>query len=640
MRTKLFYLLMVCALSLQPAHAQFFKNLGKEFKKTLKEVQQQTQWPNQQQAGQQETQTTKVQIPFLSAGGAIDQVAAGEGMRIIAQEGAQQILTNSEGKEYLKYAPTITVDPATVEYKGGNELYVEGDSINVTISVREGECIYYKVTSSPSAYDKDGGFPLAFTNSGFTLRDCDYTVLKTQNLTLTIPRNHTLAVGAAQMYTDKSGYRLSPLRVITTAIKSEFMPIRNIKDIPGICKNPALALTAEERAAKYAEMKAADVVETGLNKYYTNVRKVLPNLLVFNYKQTLGASGTNNRGTFSLTDLNGGEIVMRIWATGDDRGLHKLLTALINSLDSALVSADADYWETIAAFQPRGTQLRYLLEEMKIDGYNFTVLGESDQYEIWRLKINESLPIGYITVNDKKGFVKYCNSFISIRNGKGYDFYYSNICKEFEDSVVLSFVKGNKYIVNYPNGERFEGELKFKSTTYVATNGENKTMEDQHYIERFAKAKKLSDIAVIWNGYMFNNKNLDAQVYIEGEVDEIESMTYNQQQKASREAQQKAKEEARKAEQERLARHKAALEALYQKYGKENVERVRKYKKAGEFYRVGAKFGLVRAFSPFWEELMIDYGTSQCYDLETNGGKKLGYIWVENDTITTLVWYY
>ena len=64
MRTKLFYLLMVCALSLQPAHAQFFKNLGKEFKKTLKEVQQQNQWLNQQQAGQQETQTTKVQIPF------------------------------------------------------------------------------------------------------------------------------------------------------------------------------------------------------------------------------------------------------------------------------------------------------------------------------------------------------------------------------------------------------------------------------------------------------------------------------------------------------------------------------------------------------------------------------------------------
>ena len=107
--------------------------------------------------------------------------------------------------------------------------------------------------------------------------------------------------------------------------------------------NPAINMTEEERAAKYAEMKANDSFEM-VDGYFVKIHRVLPNLLTFDYEQKVPRNPSYaNTGDLKFTALDGTVLVLEWDKSGTNpEQRHQLLKNLYNGKFGGVWEAPRD----------------------------------------------------------------------------------------------------------------------------------------------------------------------------------------------------------------------------------------------------------------------------------------------------------
>ena len=397
--------------------------------------------------------------------------------------------------------------------------------------------------------------------------------------------------------------------------------------------NPAIKMTEEERLAKYNEMKANDKFEL-VDGCFAKIHKVLPNLITFDYEQDVKKSKIKNLGILRFTTLNGDVFTIN-WDkpySTDEVYRHDKLKQLYNGKywgnkpidpksdiwDMGYVYLSGGKWEPITVTCANG-------DEIKVKG------DDSHKIHPWYVQIAN--PGG-----DYVGYSYHDNSYVP-----------TGVCKTLEDCTIeiigkIAHSGDNKvYRIVYPNGDIYEGSLStnvtykryiFDDIKQVALHEGGQTDMYTAATMHICKAKTLSDIGTLLNG-MITSRDNSVKIYVNGEYDEIESITYTQR----IQAEERKKKEAAEA----LVKQRATLT---QKYGKQYVDIFyRPSAKMTDLIIVGMPVGLLMEFHDSGK-LAIDIkmkqsnGNSTCYEIygyPAFGGnyKKFGYFWAKNGRITS-----
>ena len=396
--------------------------------------------------------------------------------------------------------------------------------------------------------------------------------------------------------------------------------------------NPAIKMTEEERLAKYNEMKANDKFEL-VDGCFAKIHKVLPNLITFDYEQDVKKSKIKNLGILRFTTLNGDVFTIN-WDkpySTDEVYRHDKLKQLYNGKywgnkpidpksdiwDMGYVYLSGGKWEPITVTCANG-------DEIKVKG------DDSHKIHPWYVQIAN--PGG-----DYVGYLYYDKSYVP-----------TGVCKTLEDCTIeiigkIAHGDDKVYRIVYPNGDIYEGSLStnvtykryiFDDIKQVALHEGGQTDMYTAATMHICKAKTLSDIGTLLNG-MITSRDNSVKIYVNGEYDEIESITYTQR----IQAEERKKKEAAAA----LVKQRATLT---QKYGKQYVDIFyRPSAKMTDLIIVGMPVGLLMEFHDSGK-LTIDIkmkqsnGNSTCYEIygyPAFGGnyKKFGYFWAKNGRITS-----
>lgn len=396
--------------------------------------------------------------------------------------------------------------------------------------------------------------------------------------------------------------------------------------------NPAIKMTEEERLAKYNEMKANDKFEL-VDGCFAKIHKVLPNLITFDYEQDVRNEKIKNLGILRFTTLNGDVFTIN-WDkpySTDEVYRHDKLKQLYNGKywgnkpidpksdiwDMGYVYLSGGKWEPITVTCANG-------DEIKVKG------DDSHKIHPWYVQIAN--PGG-----DYVGYSYHDKSYVP-----------TGVCKTLEDCTIeiigkIAHSDDKVYRIVYPNGDIYEGSLStnvtykryiFDDIKQVALHEGGQTDMYTAATMHICKAKTLSDIGTLLNG-MITSRDNSVKIYVNGEYDEIESITYTQR----IQAEERKKKEAAEA----LVKQRATLT---QKYGKQYVDIFyRPSAKMTDLIIVGMPVGLLMEFHDSGK-LAIDIkmkqsnGNSTCYEIygyPAFGGnyKKFGYFWAKNGRITS-----
>ena len=400
--------------------------------------------------------------------------------------------------------------------------------------------------------------------------------------------------------------------------------------------NPAIKMTEEERLAKYNEMKANDKFEL-VDGCFAKIHKVLPNLITFDYEQDVRNAKIKNLGILRFTTLNGDVFTIN-WEqpyNTDEEYRHNKLKQLYNGKywgnepidpksdiwDMGYVYLSGGKWEPITVTCANG-------DEIKVKG------DDSHKIHPWYVQIAN--PGG-----DYVGYSYHDKSYVP-----------TGVCKTLEDCTIeiigkIAHSGDNKvYRIVYPNGDIYEGSLSTNVTykRYIFDDIKQVALHEGGQSDMYTaatmhicKAKTLSDIGTLLNG-MITSRDNSVKIYVNGEYDEIESITYTQR----IQAEERKKKEAAEA----LVKQRATLT---QKYGKKYVDIFyRPSFEVRDIITVGMPVGLLMEFHNSGK-LAIDIkvrqssGKSTCYDVfgYTIGSKyiKFGYFWEQNGRITSFTLY-
>ena len=400
--------------------------------------------------------------------------------------------------------------------------------------------------------------------------------------------------------------------------------------------NPAIKMTEEERLAKYNEMKANDKFEL-VDGCFAKIHKVLPNLITFDYEQDVRNEKIKNLGILRFTTLNGDVFTIN-WDkpySTDEVYRHDKLKQLYNGKywgnkpidpksdiwDMGYVYLSGGKWEPITVTCANG-------DEIKVKG------DDSHKIHPWYVQIAN--PGG-----DYVGYSYHDKSYVP-----------TGVCKTLEDCTIeiigkIAHSGDNKvYRIVYPNGDIYEGSLSTNVTykRYIFDDIQQVALHEGGQSDMYTaatmhicKAKTLSDIGTLLNG-MITSRDNSVKIYVNGEYDEIESITYTQR----IQAEERKKKEAAEA----LVKQRATLT---QKYGKKYVDIFyRPSFEVRDIITVGMPVGLLMEFHNSGK-LAIDIkvrqssGKSTCYDVfgYTIGSKyiKFGYFWEQNGRITSFTLY-
>ena len=399
--------------------------------------------------------------------------------------------------------------------------------------------------------------------------------------------------------------------------------------------NPAIKMTEEERLAKYNEMKANDKFEL-VDGCFAKIHKVLPNLITFDYEQDVKKSKIKNLGILRFTTLNGDVLTINWeepYGTNEEYRHEKLKNLYSGKVrTNTPINPKSDIWDMSYVYLSNG---RYEpISFTCANGDEMIVKGMGvGSHEIRPLIVKIANPGG-----DYVGYSYHDNSYVP-----------TGVCKTLEDCTIeiigkIAHSGDNKvYRIVYPNGDIYEGSLStnvtykryiFDDIKQVALHEGGQTDMYTAATMHICKAKTLSDIGTLLNG-MITSRDNSVKIYVNGEYDEIESITYTQR----IQAEERKKKEAAEA----LVKQRATLT---QKYGKQYVDIFyRPSAKMTDLIIVGMPVGLLMEFHDSGK-LAIDIkmkqsnGNSTCYEIygyPAFGGnyKKFGYFWAKNGRITS-----
>ena len=418
--------------------------------------------------------------------------------------------------------------------------------------------------------------------------------------------------------------------------------------------NPAIRMTEEERLAKYNEMKANDKFEL-VDGCFAKIHKVLPNLITFDYEQDVRNAETKNLGILRFTTLNGDVFTIN-WDepySTDEVYRHDKLKQLYNGKywGNKPIDPQSDIWDMGYVYLSGGKW-----EPITVTCANGDVI---------KVKGNDAHKIHpwYVQIADKKQEGDY-KGYLYYSDDKKEGYIIAGICKTLKEcsiEIIGDLEQWNSekpYRIIWPNGDVFEGTLKINGK-YVNENRDTVKIKndfDNYYNGLKQYSIKLEDdgrwqvycaaaqwiernlyfkgVGTLYNG-MITCKDKSVKIYVNGEYDEIESITYTQR----IQAEERKKKEAAAA----LVKQRATLT---QKYGKQYVDIFyRPSAKMTDLIIVGMPVGLLMEFHDSGK-LAIDIkmkqsnGTSTCYEIcgyPALGGKykKFGYFWAKNGRITS-----
>lgn len=402
--------------------------------------------------------------------------------------------------------------------------------------------------------------------------------------------------------------------------------------------NPAINMTEEERLAKYNEMKANDKFEL-VDGCFTKIHKVLPNLITFDYEQDVKKSKIKNLGILRFTTLNGDVLTINWeepYGTSEEYRHEKLKNLYSGKVrTNTPINPKSDIWDMSYVYLSNG---RY-------EPISFTCAnGDEMIVKGMGMGSDEIRPLIVKIANPGGDYVRYSyhdKSYVP-----------TGVCKTLEDCTIeiigkIAHSGDNKvYRIVYPNGDIYEGSLStnftykrhiFDDIKQVALHEGGQSDMYTAATMHICKAKKLSDIGTLLNG-MITSRDNSVKIYVNGEYDEIESITYTQR----IQAEERKKKEAAEA----LVKQRATLT---QKYGKKYVDIFyRPSFEVRDIITVGMPVGLLMEFHNSGK-LAIDIkvrqssGKSTCYDVfgYTIGSKyiKFGYFWEQNGRITSFTLY-
>ncbi|MBP3566356.1 MAG: hypothetical protein J6J76_02210 [Paraprevotella sp.] len=386
-------------------------------------------------------------------------------------------------------------------------------------------------------------------------------------------------------------------------------------------KNPALDMSEEERAAKYEEMKANDILEL-VDGNFKKIRKTYPDLIVFEYQQ----KGVDNTGNLTFTTLDG-TVLTVVW---DDSGTdvkvrYDALKRLYSHKD---IRNGNDLSQDLKELFLQSCV--YRKGEGKIErpnGDHITLSRSDNAYATVRAKIMD---------REKKGDYKRYSMY------KG-DFYVEYIRKTLNDCTIEmdyqeSGFQGG-FRIEYPNGEAYGGSLQYEMPEYEKSSIYGNFNAAVITASIINNADSLSQVGKICNGKMIDKDN-NVKIYVNGEYDEIESIAYTQRIQAEE-----------RAKKEKAAQAMKQKQQLVQKYGQKYVNLVlnAEGKKISDVLVVGMPMGLLVEASDA-NEISLSFrkvrtsGYSTCYEFYRYGfnlkKETLGHIWTDRSNKISSVTYY
>lgn len=213
------------------------------------------------------------------------------------------------------------------------------------------------------------------------------------------------------------------------------------------------------------------------------------------------------------------------------------------------------------------------------------------------------------------------------------DLYYPH---EYDGANVFVKLNGSKTIPNTKSSKK-ELKMEYKNNDISAMSNDA--------IKSFVKEKLMPYINANGNtSIKLTNKDHQeiGVYYYENDkfVSEIER-------KKEADAKEAAEEKARKAKEAAEEKaYQAEIASFTKRFGFNPVG-----KKVGQLTTVGRSFKLLREWNAYVAShyallysymrfnLSIDHGNSKCYDMILDDMRKVGYIWVRGDKVSSVVWY-
>ena len=396
--------------------------------------------------------------------------------------------------------------------------------------------------------------------------------------------------------------------------------------------NPAINMTEEERAAKYAEMKANDSFEL-VDGYFVKIHRVLPNLFTFDYEQKVPRNPSYaNTGDLKFTALDGTVLVLEWDNSGTNPGQrHQLLKNLYNGKFGGV-------WEALRDIPSDCDYLDFNKACAYKDGTAKILSPNVDYIKLKRKDYNSKFIVidGKVSNKDKKGDYTIYSPYNDA-------YYPAMIRKTLSDCTVemegdYDTYQFGKVKVYYPNGDFFEG--------YVNAKGE-KMLNDTPYSNfnnavvmtaLITKADSLQDLGGLYHGKLIDKKN-NVKIYTKGEYDEIESITYTQRTQAEE-----------KAKKEKAAQAIKQKQMLINKYGKKYVDiALRTDVKISDVLIVGLPIELLIELANAGKTSLefkksIVTPNKICYDVYnynwvTHENSLRGFVWTDKYKITSVSLY-
>ncbi len=377
--------------------------------------------------------------------------------------------------------------------------------------------------------------------------------------------------------------------------------------------NPASKLTPEQRAAKMAELKAKDKIDVDAQGKLTAVSKVLPNLMVLNFNEKV------DRYKFTLTDIEGNTLESETGMNIKDMVRCKLdENCGFAELPEGFFGG---YDGRIAKFK-NGDELEFRVGKISY----YKKMYENGDYRLWSShKTSEGEQVSALLSIRKK----LEGGTVEVRNAAA-----------FNEDCMYGFR------ITYDDGSVFGGKIKMPYTHYKDENNEWEMDRKNYgymswqqrncYCHLVEKATKVSDFAYL-NGVLVQ-KDGTLKVYVNGEYDEIESMTLQKQIQAKIQDQKESEAQA--------AAEKQKRERFAAKYGKTYSAPIFKFLdgsriSATDLFQVGASVAMYQeAIKEKWIYMSLvltsTNGASKVYSVHDSFGRRQGWIKTYNGKIVSI----
>lgn len=400
------------------------------------------------------------------------------------------------------------------------------------------------------------------------------------------------------------------------------------------------AMTDEEYTEMYNSMKADDNFEL-VDGAFVKFRKTLPNLMTLEFKAN--ESGPKNLGVLTLSW--GKHVLTFNW----DREY--------GSSEKQRYQRLKDYYSGNYYDNNNGTLSKVERDTPVFSLGCYNIIPTSSGNDLIKYSSDNGIEANFYFNSSSQLELRWAkiiseNADYEAYTRRGEDFVISGIRKTFTDECVVEVCELKKYEygyrVVYPNGDIFEGCLKVDKT-YKTVLGDIKNiivgeLNGNDFNATCAasinvyNAESFSDMkASLWDGKLISKDN-SVKLYIRGEYDEIESISYTQKQQA--------KEREKKAKAEAAIKQRATLTS---KYGKKYVDILyREDKQISDIIITGMPIGLLLEFQDARMLGSLDIRSSvqtpsvHRYDLYnyntfTHKYVYVGHIWVRDNVISTFV---